>query len=211
MSRGAYGPARALRDLLLALEHRHERAARVLHDDIGQVLTAAVLELELGGDAPLPPEVREGVLAGLRSSLVRVRDLALELRSPRLAGQTLAEALRWEAQRQAAAAGIELTLALAGPTSRDDAAELAALAIAREALANAARHARARRWRVALTAKAGALALCIEDDGIGLAASTDGRGLRAMHAYAALLGGDCRIAPRAGGGTCVAARLPLPG
>ncbi|MFC4727289.1 histidine kinase [Coralloluteibacterium thermophilus] len=61
-----------------------ERAAvsRALHDDIGQALTAAVLELQFSGTGPVDAETRDAVVAELKAAIARLRDISLRLAKP---------------------------------------------------------------------------------------------------------------------------------
>jgi signal transduction histidine kinase len=91
---------------------------------------------------------------------------------------------------------------------------VAAYHIAREALTNAARHARARSCRVRLTLEGAPgrpeLVLEITDDGVGLSKHhTAGVGLSSMRERAEELGGRCTIDSLPEGGTRVLAHLSV--
>jgi signal transduction histidine kinase len=87
--------------------------------------------------------------------------------------------------------------------------EVAAYRIASEAMANAARHAQARRCDVEVSVKAGELRLVVEDDGAGLPeVVSEGVGLRSMKERAESVGGTWTL-ERRGPCTRVEARLPL--
>ena len=76
-------------------------------------------------------------------------------------------------------------------------------------MANAVKHARARRVDVAVTRADGRLHVEVVDDGVGPGAGRSGGiGWDSMHQRCHELGGECRIAP-AEPGTRVAATLPL--
>ena len=92
--------------------------------------------------------------------------------------------------------------------------ETALYRIAQEALTNVARHARAGRVRVALTAMGGELRLEIEDDGIGLAARNGatpptGTGLVGIRERVRALGGQLTLHGERG--MRLEVRVPLPG
>lgn len=78
----------------------------------------------------------------------------------------------------------------------------------REAIANAAKHAEARRLTVRLGQRAGEVLLEISDDGTG-GADPDGSGLRGLADRMAALGGRLDVESTRGAGTTVRVRLPL--
>jgi signal transduction histidine kinase len=84
--------------------------------------------------------------------------------------------------------------------------------ITREAIANAARHGKARRIVVSLTGNSSGVALRVVDDGRGglggNGSFTEGFGLRSMRERASDLGGYLRLQPARHGGTELEVRLP---
>ena len=82
-----------------------------------------------------------------------------------------------------------------------------------EALTNAARHARARRWWLSAGVADGALTVEVGDDGVGYdpARITPGQGLRSLLARAAALGGRVELVSAPGAGSAVRILLPLAG
>jgi signal transduction histidine kinase len=87
--------------------------------------------------------------------------------------------------------------------------EAAVYFICSEALANAAKHASATNVVIDVAARAGALSVLVADDGRGGAVVAGGSGLRGLADRVEALGGDLRINSPPGGGTLIAARLPL--
>jgi signal transduction histidine kinase len=80
--------------------------------------------------------------------------------------------------------------------------------VAREAVHNAVKHARARRIVVRLERRGG-LALVVEDDGVDIARNrVPGMGLRIMEYRCKIIGGVLGIAPGLHAGTCVTCKLP---
>jgi len=90
----------------------------------------------------------------------------------------------------------------------DDTAEQV-LAVAREALANTARHAGASRVELTVTVARGLLTLVVVDDGAGPGTATGGRGVANMRQRAEALGGDVTVGSRPVGGTEVRWSVPL--
>jgi signal transduction histidine kinase len=203
--------------LLAVQEHERRAVARELHDHYGQVLTAAVIELdasaaELGaGEAA---ERLQMVATELRALLGDMRDLTLRLRPPLLDEVGLEPALRWLASRVAAGNRMAVDLALAAPLPRLDAErEITVFRIAQEACTNVLRHADARRVGIALGVADGELRLSIRDDGAGFepeAAGAATRGLSGMRERADLIGARCEIRSAPGQGTEVLLMLPMP-
>jgi PAS domain S-box-containing protein len=86
--------------------------------------------------------------------------------------------------------------------------EASAYFIVAEALTNVVKHARATRASVTAALEDGGLTLEVRDDGIG-EADPSGHGLVGIADRVDALGGRLRIESRSGGGTVLAARLPL--
>lgn len=206
-----------------AREEEKARIARDLHDELGQLLTGLKMDLRWlerrVGELPPSPEThalldRAVAASALADQTSRsVQRLAAELRPGALDRLGLEAALRQEARRFAERTGIPCEVALgdAGTVLGPDGATTL-YRIAQEAMTNVARHAGARRVRLALDRAGGDVVLRVEDDGRGLPSGAEVRpgalGLLGMKERAAMLGGEVRLEPRSGGGTVVLARLP---
>jgi PAS domain S-box-containing protein len=208
------------RGLIQAQETERRRLAGELHDEIGQVLTAVSLSLELTKGT-----VDEGARGRLEESMAivdraidQIRGMSLNLRPAMLDVMGLESALRWFVGQQMNANGtkIEFVSTLAGKRVSPE-LETACFRIVQETLTNVARHAQAHLVRVELTLSSTELILSIQDDGAGfdvatarLRATTGGSfGLLGMEERARLLGGSCEIDSAIGCGTTVRVRLPL--
>ena len=86
--------------------------------------------------------------------------------------------------------------------------EASAYFIVAEALTNAVKHAQATRAEVTATVSDDRLLLVVRDDGIG-GAEPEGHGLLGIGDRVAAFGGRLRIDSPRGGGTVLAAELPL--
>jgi two-component system sensor histidine kinase UhpB len=186
---------------LAAQERERIRVARELHDEVGQVLTSVMLELD-------EPRAREAV----RASLEDVRRIARELRPETLDDLGLQSALRSLCISVGAHGGPHVTPTLAvGGLRLSPEVELVVYRVAQESLTNVARHADATRVDLSLTAVDGGLRLIVRDDGSGLAAgSEEGAGITGMRERALLIGGRLTISSAQGGGTEVRLDVPRP-
>ncbi|MBC8001526.1 MAG: response regulator, partial [Opitutaceae bacterium] len=200
-------------------ERRH--IARELHDEIGQTLTVAQLNLQTllqqADPGALQNRLRES-LDAVDRVLDQVRDISLNLRPSMLDDLGLEPALRWYTNRQAALVGLKVGFLAQPMTQRlESHIETECFRIAQEAMTNVVRHARAGTVTVTLVQSAAWLQLCVKDDGIGFEAmarrqdATSGAslGILSMEERAALAGGGLEIKSGVGHGTEVHAWLPL--
>ncbi|MGW0132818.1 sensor histidine kinase [Streptomyces sp. NPDC003299] len=196
--------------VLSAQERERHRVARELHDEVGQTLTAVLLQLRSVADR-VPAELREEVgqaQEATRAGLDEIRRIARRLRPAVLEELGLLSALRSLA---AEFSGHGLTV------RHDLAADLAPLPgetelvlyrVAQEALTNTARHSGADRAELRLRAGAAGVELLVRDNGTGAAGAVEGAGISGMRERALLVGADLTVAPAPGGGTDV--RLCIP-
>ncbi|MDE3095692.1 MAG: PAS domain S-box protein [Chloroflexota bacterium] len=200
----------------MELRRDRDRIAMDLHDGIIQSLYAVGLGLELAVDdlADGPVEARERVDVAIRQLGDVVEDIRryiYELRPAHFSGdlRSSLDALAREFDERAGP-DITVTLPREAP-SIDDEQALAILHIAREALNNVHKHARARSVQVRLMADDSVVRLEIADDGVGLDRQEfpeQHRGLRNMKLRAKLAGADFHIDSAAGRGTLVVLTLP---
>jgi signal transduction histidine kinase len=200
--------------LVLAREEERRRLRRDLHDEVGPTVASLIQRIDQARATARRDPAAADALLGEMKSLVRatvadIRRLAYELRPPALDQYGLVAALRQRAEALGDGCTVSFE-APAEPLSLPAAVEVAAYRIAAEALANAARHGRARSCRVALALADDALLLEIVDDGAGAPDGYQaGVGITAMGERAEELGGELSVEPGGGGGTRVRARLPL--
>jgi len=200
-------------------ERRH--IARELHDEIGQSLTAAEMNLQAAMRMPAPAAL-EKRLADSRDAVERVleqvHDLSLNLRPSMLDDLGLAPALRWYTQRQAELTGLVASFQADGIDTRmDPIIETECFRVAQEALTNVVRHAQARHVFVRLGSIEGKLLLSVRDDGIGFevavyreqAVRGASLGLLSMEERANLAGGGLEMISSPGKGTEVRAWFPF--
>ncbi|MFN8644760.1 MAG: PAS domain-containing protein [Candidatus Binatia bacterium] len=213
------------REVYLAESRERAALARELHDEFGQLLTAAKLSASwLKAHAPSAPgaatetfrEKATNLCDVLDTALHGVRLVASQLRPPALDQLGLARAIEGLAAQVERHAGFECHVAIDEATRAAvfGPAEGAAIyRIAQELLTNAARHAEARHVRVVLATGVDRLSIEVQDDGRGFdpAAVAGGWGLKGLRERAELLDGDLAIDSRRDGGTTVRVTLPRGG
>lgn len=185
--------------------------AQELHDEVGQTLTAVLLQLKHAADRapdPLREELHQ-VQETTRTSLDEIRRIARRLRPGILEELGLHSALRaLTAEFRSGSLTVRHVIG-PGVPRLDDAAELVVYRVAQEALTNAARHARATAVEVHLAVRPdGAVRLLVRDDGRGIGAAGEGAGIQGMRERALLIGADLAIGGGPQGGTDV--RLDVP-
>jgi len=207
----------AARRIVDAHESERLRIAQELHDEVGQTLTAVLLQLSRLQErlpADLTGELDEAREAA-RTSLEDVRRIATELRPEALRDLGLASALAALSDGFGRRAGLRVDRRIQTPMPQlSGEAELAVYRIAQEALTNVARHAGSDTATLTVQAGAGQLTLTVRDQGHGLpnGRATDGNGMRGMHERAGLIGANLRIqTPADGRGTELRLELPLNG
>ncbi|MFG2226746.1 sensor histidine kinase [Streptomyces sp. NPDC048644] len=195
---------------LSAQEAERHRIAQELHDEVGQTLTAVLLELKRVADHA-PPAVRDElhqVQETTRAGLDEIRRIARRLRPGVLEELGLSSALKaltGEFTGPALSVRHHIDAELP-PLSRDT--ELVLYRVAQEGLTNAARHSGARRVGLTLERTVAGVELSVRDDGRGTHGAPEGSGIGGMRERALLIGADLCIGPGHGSGTEV--RLVVP-
>jgi signal transduction histidine kinase len=201
----------------LAVVDERDRISRELHDSVIQSIYAVTLSLddvpELARTAPGEAGERvdgaidalHGVIRDIRNFIFGLRPLLVDAGSLMDGLGTLADELRRNTATE---------IEIAGEEPEDLSMEIVAevLAIAREALANVARHSGAAHALVRLSATGSTVRLEIADDGRGLklgaVAASGHHGLANMQKRAEVLGGTFEIASGHGEGTRIIAVIP---
>jgi two-component system, NarL family, sensor histidine kinase UhpB len=203
----------ATRRVLAAQEGERLRIAQELHDEVGQTLTAVLLQLGRSArhaDPRLGAELLE-TQETARASLEDVRRISRELRPEALDDLGLTSALVALTERFAQGGGLNVSRSLdreLPPLSEE--AELVIYRVAQEALTNVARHAGTDRAELSLGAADGRLTLRVLDDGKGFDPQrAEGGGLRGMRERAVLVGAQLSVMRRPRGGTEVRLSVPV--
>jgi signal transduction histidine kinase len=203
--------------LVQAQEGERRALSRELHDEVGQALSAVLVELR---NLSLKPAVQSSiesrrsveVIKGLVEGTVRVvRNMALLLRPSMLDDLGLIPALRWQAREVAKRTSMDVSV-VAELASDDfpDEYKTCLYRVVQEALHNCSRHSQATAIRIRVQQQTDKLLLWIQDDGQGFDVTQGkGLGLLGIEERVARLGGKCEIHSGKGSGTIVAIELPL--
>jgi two-component system sensor histidine kinase UhpB len=188
-------------------ERERRRIARELHDELGQALTAVVLQLDRAATSAEVAEARESV----RASLDEMRGIAQRLRPEVLDDLGLASALAALTNDLARRTGVLVRRDIAPdmPQLAPD-EELVVYRVAQEALTNVVRHAGAWDARLVLAVRDGRVELEVGDEGSGFdpRQAADGAGLLGMRERALLIGARLDVESAEGEGTAVRLKLP---
>jgi signal transduction histidine kinase len=199
-------------------ESERRNIALELHDEIGQLLTALKLTLEMGARVPVG-EVGASLnqaQALVNDLMARVRKLSLDLRPAMLDDLGLLPALLWHLEHYTAQTQVRVNFKHSGLEKRRFApdVETAAYRVVQEALTNIARHAQVEEATVRLSTHQHTLLIEVEDRGNGfdvesVLAASGTSGLAGMRERAVLMGGRLTVDSRPGIGTRLTAELSI--
>ena len=202
------------RRALAAQEAERLRIARGLHDEVGQVLTGVLLQLDAVADA-IASDRRDELVEtkqAVRQALEEVRRISRELRPEMLEHLGLISALTELSSVLSRRAGIRIDRDFpdALPPLAEE-VELAVYRVAQESLTNVIRHANASHVSIRLEQGSGSVVLTVSDDGRGFPngrAPGEHGGIRGMRERSLLVGGALAVKPGPNGG--VEVRLEVP-
>jgi signal transduction histidine kinase len=202
--------------LLEVQENERHRLSRELHDDIGQLLTAAKLQSEwLKRRMPEDMQGQCSVLCDtLDETLAKVRDVSAILNPRQLASLGLEASLRAHLLKTLVNTSMHWSLECHQRlTGIPEEMAVAAFRITQEAVTNILRHAEANNLLIRLQRTPQGLALLISDDGLGFAPAADPgregqRGMAGMVERIDQLGGTLNVTSEPGKGTQIEALFP---
>lgn len=202
--------------MLQVQETERHRLSRELHDDIGQMLTAAKLQSEWLRRR-LPAELLEHSAQlnnTLDETLAKVRDVSAILHPRQLTSLGLEASLRGHLLRTLADSQVRWSLECKQQLSGiPEEMTVAAFRITQEAITNVLRHAQASNLLVRVSRLPQGLELHISDDGLGFSPAADPalegqRGMSGMAERVGLLNGTWTIRSEPGNGTRIDVLLP---
>lgn len=227
VAREASAKAAALERELVELviqsqERERKRIARELHDDLGQALSALLLDVRAMSqdNGRSAAEICARMDQGVRELVSRVSTLAWDLRPAVLDDLGLDSALSRHVSNVVQRAGLEIDYRFICAPELErrlpSDIELALYRVTQEALNNVVKHAAASRVSVLVYRHPDSVVLVVEDDGWGFdVAATDkpkeGLGLVGMRERTHLLKGNFLIESAPGNGTLIKVTLPFHG
>jgi signal transduction histidine kinase len=208
-----------LHSSLAAADAERRRWARELHDETLQSLAGLRVLLSSAlraGDLERTQGAMRQAIEQIEHEIANLRAIITELRPAALDELGLRVAIEALLDRHREQSGFQLDAELALPDLQasgerlDQDLETAVYRMVQEALTNAAKHARAERVRVAVSARDGELCIEVQDDGVGFepASLEGGFGMAGMRERAALAGGTLSVDSNKDG-TLLQARLPI--
>lgn len=211
-----FEPQELAERLLKVQENERHRLSRELHDDIGQLLTAAKLQSDwLKRRMPAELQGQCAVLCDtLEETLAKVRDVSAILNPRQLTRLGLEASLRAHLLKTLANTSVHWSLECHSRlTGIPEEMAVAAFRITQEAITNSLRHADAQNLLIRLQRLPQGLTLLISDDGLGFAPATDPgregqRGMAGMAERIEQLGGTLCVTSEPGKGTRIEALLP---
>ena len=200
--------------------HTLQQVGNDLHDNIGQLLTVTLMQLNALEDEVTVPETQQSVKQTrelVQTVIDDVRALSKTLDYTTIRKFGLLPSLQLELERIRRASHIQAQLSTLGePYSLGEQSEMVLLRMTQEALNNALKHARAKSLTVTTGYKDDCFTLTISDDGRGFSVNEAqtrtldkaGAGLSNLYRRAKLLGGTCLINSLPNAGTRVEISLP---
>jgi signal transduction histidine kinase len=194
--------------VLAAADEERGRVVRDLHDGAQQSLVHTIVTLKLARQplkqgSPAAEELLDEALHHAQRANAELRELARGILPSVLTRGGLRAGVSALASRMRVGASVDVSVG-----RLPSAIEAAAYFVVAEALTNVAKHAGARSVQVSASVQADALNVTVRDDGAG-GATPHGNGLQGLEDRLAALDGALRIHSPPGGGTVVAATIPL--
>jgi signal transduction histidine kinase len=203
--------------LVQAQETERRALSRELHDEVGQSLSAVLIELRnLSAGLKVRSEEQsrshvETVKGLVENTVGVVRNMALLLRPSMLDDLGLIPALKWQARESSKRMSMDVSVATElDSDDLPDEYKTCIYRVVQEALHNCARHSHATTVRIRVEQKEDRLMLIIQDDGQGFdVRQMKGLGLLGIQERVTRLGGKSSVHSKPGGGTILSVELPF--
>jgi signal transduction histidine kinase len=205
------------RRVINANEDERRRIARELHDDIGQRLSLAVVQLDLfrgqiAADTLKSRADLDSSIENLSSLVSDVHNLSHRLHSSMLEHIGLTAAIRDLCQQISQSYGLKIEFqGDAIPKRFTQDVSLCFYRVAQEALNNVVRHSKSSTAKLTLSERPGVLRMRVQDSGVGfkVANAAAGLGFSAMQERLGSIGGSLSVESEPGRGVVVIAEAPI--
>jgi signal transduction histidine kinase len=201
--------------LVTAQEEERRNISRELHDDLGQAMSAMLIELGRLESSTSETGAQRERFASVRrmaeDNVAKVRNLALLLRPSMLDELGLVAALRWHAREVTRRTGFKVRM-IADELDDDlpESLRTCVFRVVQEALNNCVKHSKALDARVVIRREQDGLSVSIEDNGVGFDPARDrGLGLLGMAERVSHFGGLFHIHSQPSQGTILTIYFPL--
>lgn len=196
-------------------EQTFENISREIHDNIGQKLTLAKLQLNtvILNDSKKTSERLHDAVSLISEAINDLSDISRSMSSEIILNNGLIKALEFEVAQLNKSSLYRIGLVVNGnPVFFDSQKELVLFRIVQEALNNIMKHAAAREIQISLNYLINTVEMQISDDGKGFVngdRSLKGTGISNMKRRAELLNGQCSVFSNPGQGTQIKIEIPI--
>lgn len=199
-------------------ESERKRIALDLHDDLGQRLTAMLMDMSwcrnnLESDHDKLTEKINSISNLLKDTIQTVRKISMGLWPSSIEDLGLSEALKWHINDYGNNTGIKCVYNIPETIELDPKLSILLFRVVQEALTNIARHAKANNIDIILKKSGGHIHLEIHDDGIGITQDKIDKpksfGLLGMKERVGAWGGNLKIIGQPCSGTRLIIDLPV--
>jgi signal transduction histidine kinase len=199
-------------------EEERGHISRMLHDEIGQTLTALKMDVcwikkGLTPEQKAVAEVSDSMVKLIDSTITKVRWISTVLRPMCLDELGLADTVRWLIEEFREMTGISCTANIGDSIKVDKQTSTAIYRVIQESLSNIFRHSKATEVNLSLTQRDNHVDLRIKDNGIGITrgktSSLRSFGIIGMRERTQALGGTFTISGRKNQGTLISVSIPV--
>ena len=205
------------RHLINAREDERAAISLMIHDELGQALTALKIDLSwvrTNGGSEVVLLKLDKLVESTNDIIRKVQRISSELHPKLLTDLGLADAIEWYCGEQQERTGLKFELYMEESGTKDFQTDLALFRILQEALTNVIRHAEAKKVVISIHYESEGTFMVIADDGVGISQaileSSNSMGLFGMRERAIQRNGTLELGLNTPSGTKIAVFIPKP-
>ena len=205
------------RHLINAREDERAAISLMIHDELGQALTALKIDLSWvrkNGGSEVVLLKLDKLVESTNDIIRKVQRISSELHPKLLTDLGLADAIEWYCGEQQERTGLKFELYMEESGTKDFQTDLALFRILQEALTNVIRHAEANKVVISIHYESEGTFMVIADDGVGISQaileSSNSMGLFGMRERAIQRNGTLELGLNTPSGTKIAVFIPKP-